>query len=377
MEIVAIVFNDTKFTGNIMNTKLDAKILPITNETVLHENDLVSAQQIIDGNECFCTWQVLGTEHDFFEGMIPLKEVARDGRALEKHSQVIISLSIEFIIENGFRVLVDKSNDHEYWPKTKEEAFEKLIPLLSEEALMEIASISLDDFLMEYCTIGSWIRNYFGLWRGNYQLLLDCDSENPEADNVSTVILSELWHFLNENKSEAINRIKVCDIIEMGVQYLSKLEKIYLDKFPLNELLHLMRNHDSDESNFEKALFTLAFIYKTFNRLKIDRTEFYSLVYSTVDIFSNSEIENKLKSSGITSKGKFISDRLKIYYREIKLLYELEQPHSGIITNFWYFDPLSLKENVDKNMVTLTFFLSMVFPDYFDLLQKELNEILQ
>ena len=99
MEIVAIVFNDTKFTGNIMNTKLDAKILPITNETVLHENDLVSAQQIIDGNECFCTWQVLGTEHDFFEGMIPLKEVARDGRALEKHSQVIISLSIEFIIE--------------------------------------------------------------------------------------------------------------------------------------------------------------------------------------------------------------------------------------------------------------------------------------
>ncbi|MHA1918479.1 MAG: DUF6794 domain-containing protein, partial [Promethearchaeota archaeon] len=46
-----------------------------------------------------------------------------------------------------------------------------------------------------------WVRNEFGLWQGNDELLKSCAKKDPliHPDDVSSIIIEELWKKLNKN----------------------------------------------------------------------------------------------------------------------------------------------------------------------------------
>jgi len=70
----------------------------------------------------------------------------------------------------------------------------------------KMSGMSRRDLISLHHGFGTWIRNNFGLWRGNRSLLLDCERiEKPRShrirgmmhpDDASTTITRALWRSL-------------------------------------------------------------------------------------------------------------------------------------------------------------------------------------
>ncbi|MBW6516867.1 MAG: hypothetical protein K0B81_09705 [Candidatus Cloacimonetes bacterium] len=53
-----------------------------------------------------------------------------------------------------------------------------------------------DDLIMFHHGAGAWIRNNFGLWQGNKELMESCDA--LFADSCSEMIIERAWEILQE-----------------------------------------------------------------------------------------------------------------------------------------------------------------------------------
>ena len=84
------------------------------------------------------------------------------------------------------------------FPKSKIEAVNQLLISLSAEELKELKWIlDRNGAIRLHHTLGRDIRNNFGLWRGNQDLLNDCGKTHP--DDASHEILEALHKKLKEN----------------------------------------------------------------------------------------------------------------------------------------------------------------------------------
>ena len=61
-----------------------------------------------------------------------------------------------------------------------------------------IASLGRGDMIQYHHGFGTYIRNRFGLWRGNGELLASTGAEHP--DDASQVILEQLNSYLKQNR---------------------------------------------------------------------------------------------------------------------------------------------------------------------------------
>jgi hypothetical protein len=90
--------------------------------------------------------------------------------------------------------------DSREWPRTVDEAVERLLSILSEDDRRTIAQASEDDLAGYHFGLGIAIRNQFGLWGGNQELLASCaaDTGSPfiHPDGASAVIIWALWRRL-------------------------------------------------------------------------------------------------------------------------------------------------------------------------------------
>lgn len=89
------------------------------------------------------------------------------------------------------------------WPKTVEEAVEQLLSLMSEEEKQCLRKTPKKDLIMFHFSLGLYIRNNFGLWQGNRELLQSISkSDFPfvHPDDASSVIIEELWKRLRQAK---------------------------------------------------------------------------------------------------------------------------------------------------------------------------------
>ncbi|HEY5125619.1 MAG TPA: DUF6794 domain-containing protein [Ignavibacteria bacterium] len=82
------------------------------------------------------------------------------------------------------------------YPKTISEAVDILMHIVPEEELHKIKSLSEDDLIFAHFGLGQFIRNNFGLWDENYELMQDCGKSNE--DDASNKIIYELHKKLNE-----------------------------------------------------------------------------------------------------------------------------------------------------------------------------------
>ena len=88
------------------------------------------------------------------------------------------------------------------YPKSVEEAVDILIDKLSIREKYQIAKMTQDDLAGLHFSLGLGIRNEFGLWAGNKDLLESCTSlvgqEIIHPDDASALIIKELWKKLRE-----------------------------------------------------------------------------------------------------------------------------------------------------------------------------------
>jgi hypothetical protein len=84
------------------------------------------------------------------------------------------------------------------YPKTVQEAVKRLLLELPDWDKFGIKNTSEEDLATLHMTLGNYIRNEFGLWGNNKELLRDCVSEGSKQnpDDASSVIIKSLWKSL-------------------------------------------------------------------------------------------------------------------------------------------------------------------------------------
>jgi hypothetical protein len=84
------------------------------------------------------------------------------------------------------------------YPRTVQEAVKRLLLELPDWDKLGIKNTSEKDLATLHMTLGNYIRNEFGLWRNNKELLRDClpESSEQKADDASSVIIKALWKSL-------------------------------------------------------------------------------------------------------------------------------------------------------------------------------------
>jgi len=87
-------------------------------------------------------------------------------------------------------------NEERKRPKTVEEAVDLLLMLLSDDNKQNIKNTSEEDLVLLHMGLGASIRNEFGLWKDNKELLKACGKECP--DDSSSVIIKALWKKLKD-----------------------------------------------------------------------------------------------------------------------------------------------------------------------------------
>jgi len=87
-------------------------------------------------------------------------------------------------------------------PKTVDEAVDQLLSDLDLKDKIKIATMNLDDLINLHTNLHMYLKNAFGLWSGNTELLASCRSISKEPiyneDDATVVILGVLWQKLQE-----------------------------------------------------------------------------------------------------------------------------------------------------------------------------------
>jgi hypothetical protein len=85
-------------------------------------------------------------------------------------------------------------------PKTIEEAVRYLILTLSEQEGRRIGRMSKEELLSLHHDWGAFIRNSFGMWGDNRDLLEACGSPAMHPDSASAILIQSVWTLLRHIK---------------------------------------------------------------------------------------------------------------------------------------------------------------------------------
>jgi len=83
-------------------------------------------------------------------------------------------------------------------PRTLEEAVATLRKIVTPENLDRIRGMKKDELIGLHHGFGTFIRNAFGLWRANKELLQSCGGADMHPDSASMVIIEALWTDLQQ-----------------------------------------------------------------------------------------------------------------------------------------------------------------------------------
>ena len=82
----------------------------------------------------------------------------------------------------------------ESWPVSIEDAVYVLSLLVEDEDKTAFKNMPEEEFIIStHFSIGMYIRNNFGLWSDNKELLRSCGADNTDPDNAASIILKAFW----------------------------------------------------------------------------------------------------------------------------------------------------------------------------------------
>jgi hypothetical protein len=93
-----------------------------------------------------------------------------------------------------FRLLLEWC-ERRSWPRSIQAAIDQLVTDLDAQSVHQLREMSKTDLCSLHFGLGLVIRNGFGLWAGNRELLAECGT--GDADVASGVILARLWEYVH------------------------------------------------------------------------------------------------------------------------------------------------------------------------------------
>jgi len=101
-----------------------------------------------------------------------------------------------------------RTKKRSYQPRTVNEAVDDLILKLPLKDKVTISNMAEQELLSLHFSLGNFIRNKYGLWNGNEELISNCrfllKKDTIHEDEVSSLIIKELWEKLRKS-----HRLKV------------------------------------------------------------------------------------------------------------------------------------------------------------------------
>jgi hypothetical protein len=118
----------------------------------------------------------------------------------------ILEQSIQILIDEdrkpSINIDYDKGKKSAMSPKTIDESVKRLTSELSLKDKTTIANMAEVELSVLHTSIGEYIRNEFGLWTGNKELMTSCrffaKRDKVSEDEASSLIIRELWKKLRE-----------------------------------------------------------------------------------------------------------------------------------------------------------------------------------
>jgi hypothetical protein len=84
------------------------------------------------------------------------------------------------------------------WPTTVEETVDDILLKISDESKERVRTTKKEDLIRFHLGWGMGIRNYYGLWRGNTQLIWSACAKPCHPDNASMAIIEAAWRRLQK-----------------------------------------------------------------------------------------------------------------------------------------------------------------------------------
>ena len=100
--------------------------------------------------------------------------------------------------EDALRIYpdVDEAAVRALWPRTVEQAVTRIVMDMDEADRKVVKDTRKEDLIRFHHGWGTSIRNEFGLWRDNTNLMTDCHADHPDA--ASMVIIEAVWQRLQK-----------------------------------------------------------------------------------------------------------------------------------------------------------------------------------
>jgi hypothetical protein len=180
-----------------MDYEINSEIVPLSFGTQLSKGDIIILWNKQDDQH----FQYI-VEHTTTRYILA-KKMSSKGIPIKVEERKTFKFTPETFQNNKLFLITDKTNDKHLWPTTLPNAILKLKLLYNNQELSLIKLMTWPQFDDQYNQFGGlsmWIRNYFGLYRGNFDLGLDCKIEEPSADNASSIIVYYFWEHIKDTE---------------------------------------------------------------------------------------------------------------------------------------------------------------------------------
>lgn len=161
---------------------MDRQYVEVKDINQLLKGDLIYSSRLQTRKVCF--FEVLSINDNDIRALLMMVE----GIAVTPQNRYEVILTQENLINYSFKVIHPRftTYEKELWPKNLEDAIKIMASWFTNEETYGVLNSTYNYFIG---SVGQKLRNDFGLWNGNFELLLNIDPINPEADNVSEIIM--------------------------------------------------------------------------------------------------------------------------------------------------------------------------------------------
>ena len=109
---------------------------------------------------------------------------------------VIYQQYLRAMTETPRKPYVPTEAERAAWPKTVNEAVTNILASMADADKVQLRDTKKQDLIQFHHDWGMGIRNEFGLWKGNTNLMSDCRAQHP--DDASMVIIEAVWERLQK-----------------------------------------------------------------------------------------------------------------------------------------------------------------------------------
>ncbi len=112
--------------------------------------------------------------------------------------RLLFALALVYLLVPRFATAQEDVLGPDAWPTTVDGVVSDLIARLSPEDKEHIRNTPREDLIRFHSGWGTGIRNYYGLWRGNKQLIESACGKPCHPDSASQIIIEKVWEALRK-----------------------------------------------------------------------------------------------------------------------------------------------------------------------------------